>query len=79
VGVISIFGMLVQFLAEARDFSLLSSIQTGPGAHPASCPMNTGALYKGLKLTTHLHLVSRSRIVDLYLHFHVYLHGKVLK
>jgi hypothetical protein len=26
---VNIFAMLVQFLAEARDFSLLSSIQTG--------------------------------------------------
>jgi hypothetical protein len=33
----------VQFLAEAKDMSLFRSIQTGSGAHPASCPMGIGA------------------------------------
>jgi hypothetical protein len=27
--------------AQARDFSLLHSIQTGSEAHPVSCPMDT--------------------------------------
>jgi hypothetical protein len=35
----------VQFPAEARDFSLLHSIQTGFVAHPASYPMGTGSSF----------------------------------
>jgi hypothetical protein len=31
----------VRFPAGASDFSLLHSVQTGPGAHPASYPMGT--------------------------------------
>jgi hypothetical protein len=45
----------------ARDFSLIHSVQTGSGAHPASDPMGIG----GVKLTTHLHLVPRSSMVEL--------------
>jgi hypothetical protein len=41
----------VRFSAEARDFSLLHSIQTGPGAHPATCPMGTGGLFLRGKAT----------------------------
>jgi hypothetical protein len=45
------------------DFSLLHSVQTGSGAHPASYPMRTGVPFpgglsgRGLKLNTHFHLV----------------------
>jgi hypothetical protein len=28
--------------AEAKDFSSILRVQTGSGAHPASCPMGTG-------------------------------------
>jgi len=46
-------------------FSLDHSVQTGSGAHQASCPMGTGDLSRrrgrGAKLTTHLHLVPRLR------------------
>jgi hypothetical protein len=51
-----------------KDFSSSLCVQTGSGAHPASCTMGTGVLSPGLKrgrgvtLTTHLHLVSRSRM-----------------
>jgi hypothetical protein len=31
----------VRFPAEARNFSLLHSVQTGPGAHPTSYPTDT--------------------------------------
>jgi hypothetical protein len=31
----------VRFPAEARNFSLLHSVQTGSGAHPASCLTDT--------------------------------------
>jgi hypothetical protein len=34
---------------------------------------------KGLKLTTHLHVMPRSRMVKLYLHSPICLHGIVLK
>jgi hypothetical protein len=33
-------GYEVQFPARARDVSLLHSVQTGSGAHPASTPMD---------------------------------------
>jgi len=33
---------MVQFLAKVRDFSLLQSIQIGPGAHPATYVVLTG-------------------------------------
>jgi hypothetical protein len=52
--------------AEAKDFSSSLCVQTGSGAHPASCPMGTGVLNpwvnhsRGVKLTTHPHLVPRS-------------------
>jgi hypothetical protein len=61
-------------LGRARDFSLLNSVQTGSGAHPASylmCiggPFLEGKAAGGLKLTTRLHLVPRSKMVELYLH-----------
>jgi hypothetical protein len=50
-----------------QEFSLLHVVQTSSGAHLASCPMGTGVLFPcwcsgwGLKLTTHLQLVLRSR------------------
>ena len=45
-----------------RDFP---RVQTGPGAHPASCKMGTGSLPgvkcgRGVLLTTHLFLVPRT-------------------
>jgi hypothetical protein len=33
----------IKFPTEAREFSLLHSVQTGSGAHPASYPMGKGA------------------------------------
>jgi hypothetical protein len=48
-------------------------VQTGPGAHPASCTMGTGSFPgvesgRGVTLTPHLLLVSRSKNrVELYL------------
>jgi hypothetical protein len=52
--------------AGAKDFSCSLFVQTGSGAHPASCPMGTGGPFPGGKarpgvtLTTHPHLVPRS-------------------
>jgi hypothetical protein len=52
--------------AGAKDFSSSLCVQTGSGAHPASCTMGTGGPIpvakrgRGVTLTTHLHLVPRS-------------------
>jgi hypothetical protein len=49
----------VRFPAEANDFSCNLCVQTGSGAHPASCTMGTGSPSPGVKrgrgvtLTTH--------------------------
>jgi hypothetical protein len=54
--------------AEAKDFSSNLCVQTGSEAHPASCPMGTGGPFPGAKrgrgvtLTTHPHLLPRSRM-----------------
>jgi hypothetical protein len=75
----------VRFLAGARDFSLVCSVQTGSGAKPASYIMGTGGglFPRGksgevVKLTTHLNLVTISRMVELNLHSDIRLHGVVL-
>jgi hypothetical protein len=62
----------VQSLAEAKNFSSNLCVQTGSGAHPASCTMGTRVLSPGLKrgqgmtLTTHTHLVLRYRMSRIY-------------
>jgi hypothetical protein len=54
--------------AEAKNFFSILCVQTGSGAHPASCTMGTGGPFPGAKrgrgvtVTTHPHLVPRSRI-----------------
>jgi hypothetical protein len=35
--------------AGAKDFSSNLCVQTGSGAHPASCPMGTGGPFPGVK------------------------------
>jgi hypothetical protein len=35
--------------AGAKDFSSILRVQTGSGAHPASCPMGTGGPFPGGK------------------------------
>jgi hypothetical protein len=35
--------------AEAKDFSCSLCVQTGTGAHPASCTMGTGVIFLGAK------------------------------
>jgi hypothetical protein len=35
--------------AGAKDFSSVLCVQTGSGAHPASCPMGTGGPFSGAK------------------------------
>jgi hypothetical protein len=54
-------------LAGAGNFSHRHHIKTGSGAHSASYPMGTGGSFpvgkvlEGVKLTTHLQLVPRSK------------------
>jgi hypothetical protein len=72
-----------RFPAGARDFSLLYSVQTGSGSQIAPYPMGTGAFstevkQADVKLTTHLNLVPRSRMMQLYLHSFTRLDGEVL-
>jgi hypothetical protein len=58
----------VRFPTGVGIFSLRHRIQTRSGTHPASYPMGTGGLFprvqsgRGVKLTTHLHLVPRLRM-----------------
>jgi hypothetical protein len=70
VSIVSDYGMDdrangVRSQAGAKDFS---SVQTGSGAHPASCTMGTGGPFPGAKrgrgvtLTTHCHPVPKSRM-----------------
>jgi hypothetical protein len=70
-------------LRRGRGCSLLCSIQTGWGAHPTACHWVPGLFPKGwsvlgMKLTTHLHLVPRSRMVELYLYCPLHFHGMAL-
>jgi hypothetical protein len=39
----------VQFPEEAKDFSCILCVQTGSGAHPASCTMGNGGPFPGGK------------------------------
>jgi hypothetical protein len=56
----------VLLLMLSKDFSSNLCVQTGSGAHPASCTMGTGGPFpggkarRGVMLTTHPHLVPRS-------------------
>jgi hypothetical protein len=58
----------VRVPAGAGNFSLHHRIQTGSGAYPASYPVGTGGSFpegktaRGVELTTHFHLVPRSRM-----------------
>jgi hypothetical protein len=69
--------------AEAEDFSSTLCVQTGSGAHPASCTMGTGGPFPGAKrgwgvtLTTQPHLVPRSRMSRSYTYSHPKRHHSV--
>jgi hypothetical protein len=60
--------MKFTFSVDANYFSPSLCVQTGSGAHPASCTMGTGGPFPGAKarlgvtLTTLPHLVPRSRM-----------------
>jgi hypothetical protein len=83
VGIATGWTTRVRFPA-LQDYSLLHVVQTGSGAHPASYPVGTWGFFPGgksgkdVKLTTHLHLLPKSRMVELYLHSPIRLHGIVL-
>jgi hypothetical protein len=71
-----------EFPAGAREFSLSLVTQTGSGAYPTSYS-GTGALSSeenghGVKLPIHLHVGPRPRMVELYLHSLIRLHGVML-
>jgi hypothetical protein len=64
---------MVRFLLEVSYFSLLQNVEIVSATHPASYPMGTRVLFLGEKyqsvtLTTHLHLMPRARMMELYLH-----------
>jgi hypothetical protein len=70
----------VRLQTGAREFSL-HSIQTRSEAHtiqrvPRILPW--GYSGQGVKRSTHLHLVPRSRMVELHLHSPIRFHGVVL-
>jgi hypothetical protein len=54
-------GSRVRFQAGTGNFSLHHRVQNGSGTHPASYPMGARGSFPGVKLTTHLHLVPRSK------------------
>jgi hypothetical protein len=73
----------LRFPLRVSDFSLIRRFQTGSEAHLASSPMGIGAISPGLRgrsvnLTIPLHLVPRTRIVELYFHSPIHLRGAVL-
>jgi hypothetical protein len=71
----------LRFPSGASDCSVLRNVQTGSKIRPASSTKATGGSFPGgkaagaVKLTTHLRLVPRSRIVELYLDSPIRLHG----
>jgi hypothetical protein len=75
-----VFITWARFQCETRDFFfLLHRVQTDSGTHPASDPIGTKGLSdRCIKLVTHLHLVPRSRRVQLYCHLSIRLLGMVL-
>jgi hypothetical protein len=66
-----------------QDFSPLHSFKSSSGAHPTSYPMGTRDFFSVGKAAgawnwAHLHLVSRLRMVQLYLHSPMRLNGIVI-
>jgi hypothetical protein len=71
-------GIRVRFQTGPKELSLLYSVQMGSGVHTASYPIGTEGTFPAVKLTTHLLLVPKLRIVELYLHSTTHLHSVVL-
>jgi hypothetical protein len=57
----------VLFLAGMRDFCLLHGVQIGSEAYLASYTIGDSFLWCKAALTDHLHLLPRSRMVELYI------------
>jgi hypothetical protein len=69
----------VRFPAGARDFSLLHSVRDWFWASPSvQTNRYQGLIPWGVKLTTHLPLVQRTKMVELYLYSPICLHGIAL-
>jgi hypothetical protein len=56
------WGSGFRFPVGTRNFSLLQRIYAGSGAHPATYSMVPGLSDRGVRLTTHILLVQRSRM-----------------
>jgi hypothetical protein len=77
VSIVSDYGLddraIFRSPAGTKDFSSSLCAQTDSGAHPASCTMDIGGPFPGAKrgrgvtLTTHPHLVSKSRMSRSYI------------
>jgi hypothetical protein len=53
----------VRYPARTGILSLRHCVQTGSETHPVFCPIGIGEIFpRGVKLTTHLHLMSRLRM-----------------
>jgi hypothetical protein len=69
------------YIPKQENVFFSHSVQAGSEAHPASYPMPLGLLPRKynsvltLKLTIHLYLVSRSGMMELYLHSSIRLYG----
>jgi hypothetical protein len=68
----------VRFPTGERGVSLLHDVYTGSRAHPAYCIIGTEGDGRTVKLTTHPHLMPRSKAVELYLHSPMLLHGAMI-
>jgi hypothetical protein len=68
----------------SKHFALRYSLQIGSGAHRTCYSMDTGGPFPReyncwvVKLTTHLHLMQRSRMVELYIHSPIRLYASCL-
>jgi membrane-bound inhibitor of C-type lysozyme len=78
-----IHSIMMYIYWQEQEISLLHNIPTGSGAHPASHTVGTrgcfprGKTARGVKLTTHLHIVLRLTMVELCLHSCARLYGVV--
>jgi hypothetical protein len=79
---LAVRGIGVRFLAEGRIFffSITSRLALGPTQPPIQrVPMAVSlGVKRPLREADHVHLVPRLRMVELYLHFPIRLHGAVL-
>jgi hypothetical protein len=68
---------LPRFISQyVKVFSLLHPIQIGSGANQPPTQYTMSVLSLGLSWpSTHLHPVPRSRVVQLYIHYSIHLHG----